>query len=56
MAEDNIGLEEDLLPLPPPKKKQSQNTTTDTGDFLPKPPIKKYTPLYFWHKIINWFR
>lgn len=54
MALDNQRFEEELLP-PPPKKKKAQQDNLDTGDFLPKPPIKKYTLLYYWHKFLNFF-
>lgn len=53
MAE-NFELEDELLP-PPPKRKSASSATQDTGDFLPKPPLKKYTPLYYWHKVKNFF-
>lgn len=46
---------EDELPLPPPKK-SNKNSQQDAGDLLPRPPLKKYGYLYFWHKVCNWFR
>ena len=39
-----------LLPPPPPKRKATTQPNTDEGDLLPRPPLKKYTPLYFWHR------
>jgi hypothetical protein len=45
---------EEELPLPPPKKKAS-TTPNDAGGLLPRPPLKKYTILYFWHRFLNWF-